>query len=262
MEETPVNYKELARQARIKILTMISHAGTSHAASNLSCVDIATVLYENLKPEDDVVWSKGWAAASIYYFLAKQGKIPYEDLDKFGKEIDGKIPYLGLAETTVPGVLVNGGSVGHGLPVAVGLAYAKKLKGEPGTIYCIMSDGELNEGTVWEAAMLASHLQLDNLWAIIDKNGWQAMGRTEDVIDMSPLKEKWKAFGWDTDEIDGHDYDEIESAIRFRDDVLKPVVIVANTIKGEGVSFMRDHLLYHYKHVDEETLNRALQELA
>lgn len=259
--ETIGNYSQLAREARRKILTMISHAGTSHAASNLSVIDIATVLYENLKEGDEVVWSKGWAAASVYYFLAKQGKIPYEDLDKFGQEIDGKIPYLGLAETTVPGVLVNSGSVGHGLPVAVGMAYGKKLAGEKGNIYCIMSDGELNEGTVWESAMLAAHLKLDNLIAIVDRNGWQAMGRTEDVIDLSPLREKWKAFGWDTDEVNGHDYEDLESAIRFRDDVMKPVVIVANTIKGFGISFMADHLLYHYRHVDEETLQKALAEL-
>lgn len=254
------DYSQLAREARRKILTMISHAGTSHAASNLSVIDIATVLYENLKEGDEVVVSAGWKAASIYYFLAKQGKIPYEDLELFGKEIDGKIPYLGLAETTVPGVLVNGGSVGHGLPVAVGIAYAKKLKGEPGRVYCIMSDGELNEGTTWESAALASHLGLENLIAIIDRNGWQAMGKTKEVVNYSRLRAIWRNFGWACGEVDGHDYRSLDGWLQRRKYGI-PACMIANTIKGFGVSFMADHLLYHYRHVDEETLQKALQEL-
>ena len=257
------DYKKLATKARRKILTMVSKAGTSHAASNLSVIDIATVLYANLKPEDVVIWSKGWAAASEYYFLAQQGKIPMEDLEKFGKEIDGKIEYLGLAETTVNGVLCNGGSVGHGLPIAVGHAYAKKLKGEGGKVFCIMSDGELNEGTAWESAMLAKHLKLDNLVAIIDKNGWQAMDRTNKIIKINEFN-IFKSFDWHTHEINGHDHEEIEKTIRHKctgDCKLAPLVIIANTIKGKGVSFMEDHLLFHYKHVTEEELERALKEL-
>ena len=255
-----MNYKQLATEARRKILTMISKAGTSHAASNLSVIDIATVLYANIRPEDVVIWSKGWAAASEYYFLAKQGKIPMEDLEKFGKEIDGKIEYLGLAETSVNGVLCNGGSVGHGLPIAVGHAYAKKLKGESGTVYCIMSDGELNEGTAWESAMLASQLKLDNLVAIIDKNGWQAMGRTNDVIDLD-INKIFSGFGWLETKINGHDHDEIEATINYQQGSDRPWVVVAETIKGKGISFMENHLLFHYKHVTEEELERALKEL-
>src|SRR3989344_5005529 len=120
------NYKQKAKEARLKVLEMIHKSNASHVASNFSILDVATVLYENLREGDDVVWSKGWAAASIYYFLAKQGTIPKEDLDLFAKEIDGKVKYLGLAETNVPGVLVNGGSMGHGLPIACGMAKAKK----------------------------------------------------------------------------------------------------------------------------------------
>ena len=260
------NYKNLANEARKKILTMVHKAGTSHIASNFSCVDIFTVLYENLKKGDEVVVSKGWAAATIYYFLAKQGKIPKEDLDKFGKEIDGKIPYLGLAETTVPGVLVNGGSMGHGLPVAVGMAYAKKLKGEDGNIYCIMSDGEMNEGSVWEAVMLASHHKLDNLIVLIDANKWQAMGRTKDVIDLEPIEKRWLGFGWTVDRVDGHDYNALYQAVvedfnPKRSRLTGPTVIICDTIKGKGVSFMENHLTYHYKHVDENDYNLALQEL-
>ena len=160
-----VDYKSLAKEARIAILGMVHKAQTSHIASNFSCIDIATVLYANLKKEDRVVWSKGWAAASIYWFNAKYKRGPQEAVEKFPQE-----PYYGLAETTVPGVLVNGGSVGHGLSIAVGIALAKKRAGEKGTVYCIMSDGEMNEGTTWESAMFAVHHKLDNLVVIVDKN--------------------------------------------------------------------------------------------
>jgi transketolase len=223
-------------------------------------IDIATAIYDGLRPDDVVIWSKGWAAAAEYYFLAQQGKIPMEDLEKFGKEIDGKIEYLGLAETSVNGVLCNGGSVGHGLPIAVGHAYAKKLKGEAGTVYCIMSDGELNEGTIWESAMLAKQLSLDNLIAVVDKNNWQAMGRTSEVMDID-ARNIFEAFGWESDSCDGHDFTRITFRLATAFVALIPQVIICHTIKGKGVSFFEDHLLYHYKHVTEEEYERALKEL-
>lgn len=232
---------------------MIHKAGTSHIASNFSCIDIATVLYENLEEKDEVVWSKGWAAATIYYFLAQQGKIPLEDLEKFPHE-----PYLGLAETSVPGVWANAGAVGHGTPIAVGMALGKKLLGEKGTVYCILSDGELNEGTVWESVMVAFHHRLDNLVFIVDNNQWQAMGRTKDICNLDALK-AFSGFGWCTKEINGHDYKEIEHALSIRPKV--PYLILAQTVKGKGVSFMEAHLLYHYKNVDAETYEKALAEL-
>lgn len=249
------DYKNLAKEARIKVLSMIHKAGTSHIASNFSVIDIATVLYENLKKEDRVVWSKGWVAASIYYFNAKYGLGPAEAVDEFPNE-----PYFGLAETTVKGVHVNGGSVGHGLGVAVGMAYAKKLKGEGGTVYCIMSDGELNEGSVWEAVMFAAHHKLNNLVAIIDNNGWQAMGRTEDILNCSA--DSWSGMGWSRVNIDGHDFKDLERIFNQNDHTDKlPWVFVAKTVKGKGVSFFEDHLLYHYKHVDDADFEKALAEL-
>lgn len=248
------DYKQLAKEARIAVLAMIHKAQTSHIASNFSCIDIATVLYEKLKPEDHVVWSKGWAAASIYYFNAKYGLGPQEAVDNFPKE-----PYYGLAETTVEGVHVNGGSVGHGLGVAVGMAYAKKLKGEKGTVYCIMSDGELNEGSVWEAAMIAGHHKLDNLVAIIDKNGWQAMGNTKDIAKINTAK-VFAGFGWLETNIDGHDYNLLEGSFNYST-FEYPWAIVAETVKGKGVSFMENHLLYHYKNVSDEDYQKALTEL-
>ena len=254
------DYKNLVKQARLKILSMIHNAGTSHIASNFSVIDVATVLYENLKPKDQVVWSAGWKAATIYYFLAQQGKIPKEDLDKFGKEIDGKIPYLGLAETNIPGVLCNGGAMGHGLPIACGMALAKKLKGEEGIVYCIMSDGEMNEGTTWESAMFAAHHKLDNLVVIVDANKWQAMGKTEEVLKVDLMK-AFIGFHWPGAEIDGHNFSEIEWALTKPSHDKGPYVVIANTVKGKGVSFMEDHLLYHYKHVDEENYEMAKAEL-
>lgn len=248
------NYKELAKQARIDVLGMVHRAQTSHIASNFSVIDIATVLYENLIPEDQVVWSKGWSAAAIYYFNAKYGRGPQEAVDKFPHE-----PYFGLAETSVPGVLCNGGSVGHGLSIAVGIAYAKKLKVDKGTVYCIMSDGELNEGSVWEAAMFAAHHKLDNLVAIVDRNFVQAMGNTKEILDVNPER-TFKGFGWLSTTIDGHDYNSLDFSLTYKQGEL-PWAIVAETIKGKGVSFMEGLLLYHYKNVDDETYQKALTEL-
>lgn len=249
-----MQYSTLAKEARKKVLSMIHKAKTSHVASNFSVIDIATVLYSNLKPEDEVVWSKGWAAATIYYFLAKQGKIPEADLDIFPNH-----PYLALSETSTPGVWCNGGSVGHGLPIAVGMAFGKKLKGEGGKVYCIMSDGELNEGTTWEAAMLAYHHKLDNLVVVVDSNKWQAMGKTKEVINLEPIQKRFIGFAWKSITIDGHSYQEIETALKKEN--RKPFAIICDTVKGKGVSFMENHLLYHYKHVDDETYEKALAEL-
>lgn len=257
--KTKVDYSQLAKEARKKVLSMVHNAGTSHIASNFSCIDFATVLYENLKEGDEVVWSAGWKAATIYYFLAQQGKIPKEDLNRFAKEENGKIEYLGLAETNVPGVWVNGGSVGHGFPVAVGMALAKKRAGEEGIIYCIMSDGELNEGTTWESALLAKQHKLNNLRVLVDANGWQAMGRTKDVLGEITVPLEGQI-------VDGHNYQDIEDAILLKHVftpgfVSVPWTIHFKTIKGKGVSFFEDHLLYHYKHVDADEFKRAMAEL-
>ncbi len=259
------NYQDKAKEARLKVLEMIHKAGTSHIASNFSVIDIVTVLYSNLKPKDEVVWSAGWKAATAYYFLAEQGKILKEDLELFGKEINGQVKYLGLLETTTPGIHANAGSMGHGLPIAVGMALAKKLKGEEGNVYCIMSDGEMNEGTTWESAMFATHHKLDNLVVIVDKNKFQAMGETKDIINLS-IQSAFEGFGWGSKEIDGHDFHSIVGFINthniFKDhNPHLPVIMICNTIKGKGVSFMEDSLLYHYKHVDEETYQKAKAEL-
>lgn len=251
-----VNYKEIATEVRRKVLTMIHKAQTSHIGSNFSVIDLAVVLYENLKPEDKVIWSKGWSAATTYVLLARQGVIPESDLDKFPNE-----PYIGLAEPSVKGVITAGGSMGHGLPVAVGMALGMKRSKEPGTVYCIMSDGEMDCGTTWESALVAAHHKLDNLVVLIDRNNWQAMGRTEDVVGLDPINNKWDAFGWFAAVVDGHDHELIKAAIDTTNMMDKPRVFVCKTIKGKGVSFMEDHLLFHYKYVDEDEYKRAMKEL-
>lgn len=253
-----MDYAGLAKEARRDILTLIFKAQTSHIASNFSVVDIAAVLHENLGKSDRVVWSKGWAAATIYYFLWRQGKITREQLESFPKS-----PFTGFADPSVPGVEVSGGAMGHGLPVAAGIALGSKRANEKSLVYCIMSDGEMNEGTTWEASALAAHHQLDNLIVFVDANKWQAMGKTADVLDMEPLEKKWESFGWKWMRVDGHNYQELESVWKSKDagSEQKPRVIICDTIKGKGVSFFEDHLLYHYKYVEKEEYERAMAEL-
>ena len=250
------NYKEVAKQARIKVLEMIHKAGTSHIGSNFSIIDVATVLYDKADlTKDRIIWSKGWAAATAYYFLAKKGVIPEDDLDTFCQPGSN---YIGLAEPTVKGIDFAGGSMGMGLPAGVGYALSKKMKGEDGTVYVIMSDGELAIGTTWESALIAGHHHLDNLVVIIDSNGFQAMGRTEDVLSSG-----FPAIygeGWSYDRIDGHNFKEIEAHLRLRGQNC-PRVVNATTTKGKGVSFMENLLDWHYKNVDEVDYQRALKEL-
>lgn len=248
------DYAGIAKEVRRKALTIIHRAQTSHIASNFSVTDLAVVLYENLKPEDRVVWSKGWAAATTYILMARRGEFPESDLDIFPKA-----PYLNLVEYGVKGVETTGGSMGHGLPVALGIALGQKMAGKEGQVYCIMSDGELNEGTTWESIMVAAHHNLKNLTVLIDRNKWQAMGRTEDVIKMEPLADKWAVWGFETARVDGHNYEELEKALLEKQN--GPKVIICDTIKGKGVSFMEDSLVFHYKYVDDEVYAKAMEEL-
>ena len=251
-----VDYKQIAKEVRRDVLSLVHAGQTSHIASNFSLVDVAVVLYESLTNDDVVVWSKGWAAALFYILGIRNGTLDRKTVF----DIFPNAPYLGLLERGVPGVITAGGSVGHGLSVAVGMALARKRSGTPGKVYCLMSDGEMNEGSVWEAAQLASHHKLNNLVGIVDSNGWQAMGRTKDVVDNGSLWQKWLGFGWSTQDIDGHNFNHIINALASESDN-KPRVIIAETTKGKGVSFMEDHLTYHYKHVDDADYSKAMEEL-
>lgn len=247
-----------AREARRRVLEMIYEAQSSHIASNLSAIDFLTVLYERTHLDvDEVIISKGWIAASVYYFLSQKGVIPESDLDTYCK--DGS-KYIGLIEPTVKGVKCAGGSMGYGLPFGVGFALAKKLQKKPGHVYVVMSDGEQAIGTTWESALLAAHHNLRNLTVIVDANGFQAMGQVKSVLNIEPLGSKWSSFGWHASEIDGHNQGSFSRALNIKD--VRPKVIICRTIKGKGVSFMEQNgLLWHYKNVTKEDYEKAMLEL-
>jgi len=259
------DYKKISNDARKKVLEMIHLGQTSHVGSNFSCMDILAVLFSKLNIDKDLapdrdrfVLSKGWVAATLYYFLAEKDIIPKEDLEEFGKE-DSK--YIGLSETEVRGVEVSGGAMGHGLPIALGMALAAKRGNETWKTYVLMSDGELDCGTTWECALLAGHQKLSNLAVIVDYNGFQAMGTKKEVLDMEPLADKWRAFNWDVVEIDGHDYGQIENALDRIGATQKPLIIIAKTTKGKGVSFFEEKLEWHYKTIDQDNYQKAMTEL-
>src|SRR3989344_1487612 len=199
-----IDYKTIAYDARLKVLDMIYKAQTSHIGSNFSVIDLAAVLYQNTDlSRDRILWSKGWVAASAYYFLSEKGIFPKEDLDTF---CQGDSKYIGLVEPHVKGIDFAGGSMGMGLPASVGYALAKKMDKAEGRIYVIMSDGEQDIGTTWESALIASHHKLDNLVVIIDSNKFQAMGKISDVLNIEPLADKWSSFGFDVSQINGHNF--------------------------------------------------------
>jgi transketolase len=258
------DYKKIALDARKAVLRLIHQAQTSHIGSNFSCIDILAVLYnianvdKDLKEDRDrIIVSKGWAAASVYYFLAKKGIISEEDLETYCKEGS---KYIGLIEPSVRGIEAAGGSMGFGMPFGVGFALAKKIKNESGRVFVLMGDGEVAIGTTWESTLIAAHHKLDNLFVIVDANGLQAMGKVEDVLNIEPLKNKWESFGWETKEIDGHNFEQIEKALTSPSQG-KPVMIIAKTIKGKGVSFMEGNNLYHYKMLSDDECQKALKEL-
>jgi transketolase len=209
---------------------------------------------------DRFVLSKGHGCAGLYAALAERGFFPASRLDDFyrnGSHLAGHVTHTG-----VPGVDVSTGALGHGLAIACGMALAGKRDGKPYRVFALLSDGECDEGSTWEAALFAPQHRLDNLVAIVDYNKIQSLGHVKDVIDLEPLAAKWQAFGWAAREIDGHRFDEIESALTSLPIAPgRPSCIVAHTVKGKGVSFMEDQLLWHYRSPAGEELERALAEL-
>ncbi len=254
------SYKKNALEARKTVLRLIYQAQTSHIGSNFSCLDLLTFLFEKADlDKDKIILSKGWAAASLYYFLCKKGRISEAELNSFC--MPGS-KFIGLAEPIIPEIPAAGGSMGFGLPFGVGFALAKKIKKEKGKMFVLMSDGEMDCGTTWESALIGAHQKLDNLVVMVDFNGWQAMGQVEKILNIEPLKEKWQAFGWETREINGHNFEEIEKAlIDLPAGKEKPIAIIAKTIKGKGVSFMEGDNIWHYKAPSEEEYQKALKEL-
>jgi transketolase len=258
---------DLARRIRAHCLRMTAKARTSHIGSCLSIADILAVLYGAVlkvdpsnpagPDRDRFVLSKGHAAAALYAALAERGFFPKEWLKNFtedGSPLAGHVVHLG-----VPGVEVSTGSLGHGLSIGCGMALAARTK-RAGRVFVLLSDGELNEGAIWEAIMFAGHHCLANLTAIVDANSIQSFGRVEDVLDMNPLSDKWSSFGWRAWEIDGHDHDGLTDAL-IRPSDGRPTALIARTIKGKGVSFMENQLLWHYRSASDAQLSKALTEL-
>ncbi len=265
-----VRVDELARRIRVHCVEMTARANASHVGGALSAADILAVLYGKIlrfdatKPDwpdrDRFILSKGHACTALYAALAETGYFPLEKLETF--YADGS-PLAGHAtHKDMPGVEVSTGSLGHGLPLSTGMALAGRRDGRAYRVFCLVSDGECNEGSTWEPALFAPHHSLDNLVVIVDYNKIQSLGRVEDVIDLAPLADKWRAFGWATEELDGHDTRALESALeRVPLEAGKPTCIVAHTVKGKGVSFMEDELLWHYRAPLGELLDQALAEI-
>jgi transketolase len=259
----------LASQLRYEVVKMTYEAKAAHLASSLSCIDIVTVLYEKIlrldakQPEspgrDRFILSKGHAAAALYAILAHKGVIDESMLQTYGKK--GSL----LEEhpsPQIPGVEAATGSLGHGLPIGTGMALSAKIMKKGFRVFVLMSDGECNEGTVWEAAMFAAKKQLGNLCGIVDFNKWQATGRSQEVLALDPLVDKWKSFGWSVHEIDGHDHEQLEKTLDIDSEQQdSPTMIVAHTVKGKGVSFMEDDNNWHYRTPTEEEVQQVKNEL-
>lgn len=263
-------FERTAANIRTGIIKAVHNAGSGHPGGSLSAADLVTALYfkeMNIDPKnpkmegrDKFILSKGHAAPAQYAALAERGYFPKEDilqLRKLGSPFQGH-PNM----KKVPGIEMSTGSLGQGFSVAGGMAMANKLDQNPGRIYVLLGDGELQEGLVWEAAMSAAHYNLDNLTAIVDWNGLQIDGKNEDVMTVTPVDEKFRAFGWNVISIDGHDFAQIfDSFDQARACKGKPTVILAKTHKGKGVSFMEDQAGWHGKAPDEEQTRQAVEEL-
>ncbi len=262
--------KEKARIIRMEILKMLTEAGSGHTGGSLSAADIVAALYfykMKHKPEDPLwkdrdrfILSKGHAAPVLYAALAIAGYFDrklLKTLRKIGSPLQGH-----PCSRKLPGVEISTGSLGQGLSIANGIALGLKISKSPSRVYCLLGDGEIQEGQIWEAAMTASHYNLDNLCAIIDNNGLQIDGRCCDVMCIDPIAKKWEAFGWNVLEINGHDMEAIVDALDRVEIVKgKPSMIVARTIKGKGVSFFEGKVEYHGIAPTNEELENALKEL-
>ena len=265
-----MNSKQLAWKIRRHAIEMTHLSGGSHIGSILSVADIIAVLYSGVanvdplhprKPDRDrIILSKGHAGAAIYAALAEKGFFPLETLKTHYQ--DGSILSGHVSHKGVPGVEISTGSLGHGLSIGAGMAYAAKKDKMNHKIYVILGDGENDEGAVWEAALIENHFKLDNLIAIVDYNKMQSLDFVENTISLAPLDEKWKAFGWNTIEIDGHNHAELKEAyIKAASSLGKPTIILCNTVKGKGISFMENNILWHYRfpHKGEEYDNCILE---
>ncbi len=269
-KKTQLTLKQKSFNTRKRFLTIASNRGALHLGSSLSHIDLLTVLYstflninkKNVKDEkrDRFILSKGHAALGYYCVLAEHGLIPWSEIEKYGQDGTSLAahPVLGSA----PGIEATTGSLGHGLPIALGMAIAAKRNGWKSQYVVMLSDGECDEGSNWEAMLLAGHMGLANLTVIVDYNKLQSFGTVKEVLDLEPFSDKWEACKWSVKEIDGHNHTEIKKTfaqLPFKKG--KPNVIIAHTIKGKGVPYMENKLEWHYFTVKPENLNDTLNQL-
>ena len=258
--------QDIARELRLTVIDVMAWSGGAHVGGSLSIIDILTILYFkylDINPADPqwderdrFILSKGHAAAGLIPVLAKRGFFPEETLKTFNHF--GSPFAMHPDSNKVIGCDASAGSLGHGLSMAVGMALGARQRKMPWKTVCLMGDGECCEGSVWEAAMSAPHFKLGNLIGIVDRNRFMIDGETEDVMPLEPFADKWRAFGWEVVEVDGHDFDQLDDALArawAATDV--PVLILANTIKGKGVDFMENNVVYHYASADSELCARA-----
>lgn len=267
MNNVNLSPKELATNIRILALEMVYRAKASHIGSALSIADIVAVLYgsimnyqpdnANYENRDRFILSKGHACVSVYAALAECGFITHKDLETYGADNSWLMNHI---SHKVSGVEFSTGALGHGLPFGVGKALAAKIANKKWKTFVVLSDGEMDEGSNWEALMFASHHKLENLTAIIDYNKLQSLDSIENTLSLEPLYEKLESFGCQVLNIDGHNHDELQSTFRKKSNG-KPKAIIANTIKGKGVSYMENSVAWHYKSPTEIELEIALREL-
>ena len=261
--------EEICRDIRKKIFIQAYHAGGAHMGAAFSVADILGTLYFgdvlNYKPEDPdwserdkVILSKGHAGIALYAVLAKAGYFSEDELLSVGQPGSKFGGHPKLHE--IPGVEASTGALGHGLSFAIGIAYANKADNKKSHVYVILGDGECQEGSIWEGALSAPTLELDNLTVIVDHNKLQAMDNLENIVRMKPFADKWRAFGWNVVEIDGHDCEQIKEALLIRQ-LGKPTLVIANTVKGKGVSFMENAPIWHYRMPNEQELPILMEEL-
>lgn len=263
--------RELAiKSIRLRQMTLeaIYHAGAGHTGGGLSCLDILNVLYNRVlkvSPEtfasplrDRYVQSKGHSVEALYAVLADRGYFPEADLKTI---CHYQSHYVGHPTRHIPGIEMNTGALGHGLPICIGMALAGKMDAAAYRVFTLLGDGELAEGSNWEAGLAAAHYKLDNLTAIIDHNTLQITGHTRDVMSNEPLDEKWRAFGWAVKVVNGHDYAALTEVLSKPAEVGKPTCVIANTTKGKGVSFMENVAKWHHGVPSEVELKQALGEL-
>jgi transketolase len=253
---------------RRRMLRLIHHAGAGHTGGGLSCLDILNVLYNRVlrvTPEtvddparDRYVQSKGHCVEALYAVMSARGYFPDTDLDTVCRY---RSYYVGHPTRKIRGMEMNTGALGHGLPICVGMALAAKHDSADWRVFTLLGDGELAEGSNWEAGLAAAHYKLDNLVAVLDHNTLQITGHTREVMSNEPLDEKWRAFGWEVRRVDGHDYAALTEALSAPSPAAKPVFVIADTVKGKGVSFMENVGKWHHGVPSDEELARAIAEL-